>query len=136
MNLSGALGSAELYRLMFRTFLPRIVIDSLSASLSAAGLEMGSLTLEPIAAIQTAIPLSMRRLNLALVDIGAGTSDIALTRDGVIFAYGMVSVAGDEITEALCQHYLLDFRQESGSKGGFKERETHCGKRIRARDIS
>ena len=105
------------------TFLPRIVIDSLSASLAAAGLEMGSLTLEPIAAIRAAIPPSMRRLRLALVDVGAGTSDIALTRDGTIIAYGMVSIAGDEITEALCQHYLLDFHQGEELKRQFQRNE-------------
>ncbi|NMB46561.1 MAG: hypothetical protein GX998_09155 [Firmicutes bacterium] len=105
------------------TFLPRVVIDSLSASLNTAGLEMASLTLEPIAAIQAAIPPSMRRLNLALIDVGAGTSDIALTKDGTVFAYGMVSVAGDEITEALCQHYLLDFSEGERLKRQFQRKE-------------
>ncbi|NLY29526.1 MAG: cell division protein FtsA, partial [Firmicutes bacterium] len=105
------------------TFLPRIVIDSLSASLAAADLEMGSLTLEPIAAIKAAIPPSMRRLRLALVDVGAGTSDIALTSNGTIIAYGMVAVAGDEITEALCQHYLLDFQQGEELKRQFQRNE-------------
>lgn len=72
------------------TFLPRLVIDSLTAVLQRAGLEFASLTLEPIAAAHVAIPKDMRRLNLALVDIGAGTSDIAITSDGAITAYGMV----------------------------------------------
>lgn len=36
----------------------------------------------------------MRRLNVALVDIGAGTSDIAITDTGTVTAYGMVPVAG------------------------------------------
>lgn len=105
------------------TFLPRVVVDSLSASLSTADLEMASLTLEPIAAIEAAIPPSMRRLNLALVDVGAGTSDIALTKDGTVYAYGMVSVAGDEITESLCQHYLLDFGEGERLKRQFQRKE-------------
>jgi cell division protein FtsA len=92
------------------TFLPRTVVDGLVAVLNRVGLEMVSLTLEPIAAGQAAIPNTMRRLNLALVDIGAGTSDIALTRNGSFFAYGMVPMAGDEITETICSHYLLDFK--------------------------
>ena len=92
------------------TFLPRTVVDGLVAVLGRVGLEMSSLTLEPIAAGQAAIPTNMRRLNLALVDIGAGTADIALTRNGSFFAYGMVPMAGDEVTEAICAHYLLDFK--------------------------
>jgi cell division protein FtsA len=91
------------------TFLPRIVVDSLISALKRADLEMEALTLEPIAAINVLIPPTMRRLNVALVDIGAGTSDIAITSEGAITAYGMVPCAGDEITDALSQHFLLDF---------------------------
>lgn len=91
------------------TFLPKIVVDSLLAALQRANLEMEALTLEPIAAINVLIPPTMRRLNIALVDIGAGTSDIAITDLGTVVAYGMVPVAGDEITEAISDQYLLDF---------------------------
>lgn len=91
------------------TFLPRVVVESLLSALKRAGLEMEALTLEPIAAINVLIPPSMRRLNVALVDIGAGTSDIAITDSNTVVAYGMVPIAGDEITEALSNHYLLDF---------------------------
>lgn len=91
------------------TFLPRVVVESLIAALKRADLEMDALTLEPIAAINALIPTSMRRLNVALVDIGAGTSDIAITDKSTVIAYGMVPTAGDEITEALSDHYLLDF---------------------------
>ncbi|MGE6516381.1 cell division protein [Lysinibacillus sphaericus] len=91
------------------TFLPRVVVESLIAALKRANLEMEALTLEPIAAINVLIPPTMRRLNVALVDIGAGTSDIAITDKSTVVAYGMVPTAGDEITEALSDHYLLDF---------------------------
>lgn len=91
------------------TFLPRVVVDSLIAALKRCDLEMQALTLEPIAAINVLIPVTMRRINIALVDIGAGTSDVALTEEGAITAYGMVPVAGDEITDALMNAFLLDF---------------------------
>lgn len=91
------------------TFLPRQVIDSLQSALLSVGLEMDTLTLEPIAAISILIPPTMRHLNLALVDVGAGTSDVAITREGSVVGYGMVPCAGDEITEAISQQYLLDF---------------------------
>lgn len=91
------------------TFLPHIVVDSLYTVMNRIGLEVVSLTLEPIAAINVTIPKDLRLLNLALVDIGAGTSDIAITRDGSVVAYAMAPVAGDEITERIAQHYLVDF---------------------------
>ncbi len=93
------------------TFLPASVINSLYAVLQRSGLEPVNLTLEPIAAIDVAIPPSFRMLNLAMVDIGAGTSDIAMTRDGSIFAYGMVPIAGDEITEPIMEKLLVEFSE-------------------------
>jgi cell division protein FtsA len=105
------------------TFLPRQVIDSLQSAIHEVGLEMATLTLEPIAAINVLIPPTMRHLNLALVDVGAGTSDVAITREGSVIGYGMVPFAGDEITEAISHKYLLDFKvaeklkRELGGKG-------------------
>ncbi|MFD2213630.1 cell division protein FtsA [Metabacillus endolithicus] len=98
------------------TFLPKIVVESLLAALNRANLEMEALTLEPIAAINVLIPPSMRRLNVALVDIGAGTSDIAITDMGTIISYGMVPIAGDEITEAVSDEFLLDFPKAEEAK--------------------
>lgn len=92
------------------TFLPRQVIDSLQAAVQNAGLEIGTMTLEPIAAINVLIPPTMRHLNLVLVDVGAGTSDVAVTRNGTVVGYGMVPIAGDEITEELSGQHLLDFK--------------------------
>ena len=104
------------------TFLPKIVVESLLSALQRADLEMAALTLEPIAAINVLVPESMRRLNVALVDIGAGTSDIAITDEGTITAYGMVSKAGDEITEAISDHYLLDFNEAERIKRELTDR--------------
>lgn len=91
------------------TFLPQIVVDSLYSVTSKLNLEVKYMTLEPIAAIEIAVPENARLLNLALVDIGAGTSDIAITKDGAVVAYGMTANAGDDITEQIAKDYLLDF---------------------------
>ena len=112
------------------TFLPRVVVESLLAALKRADLEMEALTLEPIAAINVLIPPTMRRLNVVLVDIGAGTSDIAITDKGTVVAYGMVPTAGDEITEALSDHYLLDFPIAETAK-----RQMHTRAEILIQDI-
>ena len=79
------------------TFLPRMVVDSLQNVVEKAGLEIVSLTLEPIAVANLVLNPAMRRLNLVLVDIGAGTSDIAVCCENFISAFGMVPLAGDEI---------------------------------------
>ncbi len=92
------------------TFLPSGVVESLYAVTNRLGLEVSSLTLEPIAALNAAIPADIRLLNLVLVDIGAGTSDIAVCREGSVVGYTMATVAGDEITELLMRSLLVDFK--------------------------
>ena len=94
---------------LIATFLPDDVVDGLYKAVEIAGLHVANLTLEPIAAIQVAIPEKFRMLNMALVDVGAGTSDISITKEGTITAYGMIPVAGDSLTDILVQHCLVDF---------------------------
>ena len=91
------------------TFLPDEVIGGLYTAVEKAGLRVANLTLEPIAAIQVAIPEKFRLLNIALVDVGAGTSDISITREGSIIAYGMIPMAGDALTEHITGAHLVDF---------------------------
>lgn len=90
-------------------FLPHTVIEGLYSCMDNNGLEVCNLTLEPIAAMDLIIPKDLRLLNLALVDIGAGTSDIAISKNGSIVGYDMATVAGDEITECLMRCFLIDF---------------------------
>lgn len=96
---------------LIATFLPDEVVDGLYKAVELADLQVVNLTLEPIAAIQVAIPVMYRMLNIALVDVGAGTSDISITKDGSIIAYGMIPHAGDGITETIAKHCLVDFIQ-------------------------
>ncbi|WP_333859903.1 cell division protein FtsA [Clostridium sp.] len=98
------------------TFLPRSVIDSLYSVMEKVGLNVINLTLEPIAAMEAAVPRNLRLLNLALIDVGAGTSDIALSNRDTISAYGMVPEAGDEVTEVIAQNYLVDFNTAESIK--------------------
>lgn len=107
---------------MIATFLPDDVVDGLHKAVGFAGLNVANMTLEPIAAIQVAIPEMYRMLNIALVDVGAGTSDISITKDGSIIAFGMIPLAGDALTEVIARHCLVDFgtaekiKRDSGVK--------------------
>ncbi len=106
------------------TFLPGEVVESLYAVMRKVGLRVASVTLEPIAAMNAVIPRELRMLNLALVDIGGGTSDIAISNNGSVTAYTMATIAGDEITEAIMKECLVDFetaekmKMEHGQKNG------------------
>lgn len=108
---------------MIATFLPDDVVDGLYKAVELAGLEVANLTLEPIAAIELAIPEMYRMLNIALIDVGAGTSDISITKDGSIIAYGMLPVAGDCLTEDIARHCLVDFQTAEQIKRNIENRD-------------
>ncbi len=94
---------------MIATFLPDDVVDGLYVAVELAGLKVANMTLEPIAAIRVAIPEKFRLLNIAMIDVGAGTSDISVTSDGSVAAFGMIPCAGDTLTESLARQCLIDF---------------------------
>ncbi|MCX7795314.1 MAG: cell division protein FtsA, partial [bacterium] len=103
------------------TFLPRVVIDAIVSAFDFAELKISLMTLEPIAAMDLVVPPDLRKLNIALVDIGAGTSDIAISKDGSILGYGMVPFAGDEVTESLMRTLLVDFSTAESIKKSIKD---------------
>lgn len=117
---------------LISTFLPDEVVDGLYKAVEIANLQVANLTLEPIAAMTAAIPVNFRMLNIALVDVGAGTSDISITKDGSIIAYGMIPMAGDEFTEAIASSLLLDFNEaehvkiETGKNQTIKYTDIMC----------
>ena len=116
-------------------FLPVHVVESMLRVLEIADLRPIHITLEPIAAMEYLVPPDMRLLNLALVDVGAGTSDIAISREGTIVAYGMIPLAGDEITEAIAQEFLLDFKNAEVVKRSLREGNVFRIKNVLDREV-
>ncbi|NBG89173.1 cell division protein FtsA [Isachenkonia alkalipeptolytica] len=127
MDITNPIGQKgkELTGHIIATFLPEIVVESLHTVMAKAGLEVDCLTLEPIAALDIIVPENIRLLNIALVDVGAGTSDIAITKDGTVVGYGMTGVAGDEITEEIAKTFLLGFDQSEALKCKLSSGEEH-----------
>ena len=108
---------------LIATFLPSEVVESLYTTMNKIGLEVASITLEPIAAINAAIPENLRLLNLVIVDIGAGTSDIAACTGGSVTGYTMATIAGDEITESIMKEFLVDFMTAENMKAQIEQQE-------------
>ncbi len=117
ISLEGHKGEKATVELI-AAFLPSAVVEGLYAVMDLCGLEVSGLTLEPIAAMNVIVPREIRLINIALVDIGAGTSDIAIAKDGTVYAYAMATTAGDEITEELIRSLLVDFNTAEALKQG------------------
>jgi cell division protein FtsA len=62
------------------------------------GLEVNDLILQPLASSLAVLTEDERELGVCLVDIGGGTSDIAVFREGAIRHTAVVPIAGDQIT--------------------------------------
>ena len=64
-----------------------------------AGLELAELILEPIASSSAVISDEEKEAGIALVDIGGGTTDIAIFHDGIIRHTAVIPFGGNVITE-------------------------------------
>jgi cell division protein FtsA len=62
------------------------------------GLEVEQLMLNPLASSQAVLTDDERELGVALVDIGAGTTDVAIFTNGAIRHTAVIPIAGDLIT--------------------------------------
>jgi cell division protein FtsA len=63
-----------------------------------AGLNVAEICLEPIASAEAVLTEDEKELGVILVDIGGGTSDIAIFKDGAIIHTGVLAIGGNHIT--------------------------------------
>ncbi len=62
------------------------------------GLEVADLTLQPLASSNSVLTDDEKELGVVLVDIGGGTTDIAIFTGGAIRHTAVIPIAGDQIT--------------------------------------
>lgn len=68
-----------------------------------AGLEVAELTLEPLASAAATLSLEEKEAGVALVDVGGGTTDVAIFQDGIIRHTAVIPFGGNIITEDIKQ---------------------------------
>lgn len=64
-----------------------------------AGLEISGLTLEPLASADAVLSKEEKEAGVVLVDIGGGTTDVAIFQDGIIRHTAVIPFGGNVITE-------------------------------------
>ena len=92
-------------------FLPYAVVDGLFTVADMAELNVTDLTLEPFAAIETAVPEKYKSQNIALVDVGASASNICILNEGSVYSFGFVQNAGDSLTEVIENFCMVEFEE-------------------------
>ncbi|MGA9270098.1 MAG: cell division protein FtsA [Lutimonas sp.] len=74
-------------------------IRNIGRCIKSAGLQLGSITLEPLASADAVLSQEEKEAGVALIDIGGGTTDLAIFKDGIIRHTSVISFGGNVITE-------------------------------------
>lgn len=74
-------------------------IKNIGRCVKSAGLIMGNITLEPLASSDAVLTNEEKEAGVALIDIGGGTTDLAIFKDGIIRHTAVIPFGGNVITE-------------------------------------
>lgn len=106
-------------------------IKNIGRCIKSSGLDLGSITLEPLASADAVLSQEEKEAGVALIDIGGGTTDLAIFKDGIIRHTAVIPFGGNVITEDIkegCsiiekQAELLKIRFGSAWPGENKDNE-------------
>ncbi|WP_420398828.1 cell division protein FtsA [Flagellimonas sp.] len=74
-------------------------IKNIGRCIKSAGLDLGNITLEPLASAEAVLSQEEKEAGVALIDIGGGTTDLAIFKDGIIRHTSVIPFGGNVITE-------------------------------------
>ncbi len=94
----------------------KAAIMNLEKAVSRAGYSVRSKVLQPLASSVSVLDENEKDLGIILIDIGGGTTDIAVFSEGVIRYSGIVGVGGDKITQAIKQYFSVVLGQAESIK--------------------
>ena len=74
-------------------------IRNIGRCVKSAGLNLSEITLEPLASASAVLSQEEKEAGVALIDIGGGTTDLAIFKDGIIRHTAVVPFGGNVITD-------------------------------------
>ena len=74
-------------------------IRNIGRCIKSAGLSLSGITLEPLASSNAVLGMEEKEAGVALIDIGGGTTDLAIFKDGIIRHTAVIPFGGNVITE-------------------------------------
>jgi cell division protein FtsA len=117
-------------------------IKNIGRCIKSAGLNMANITLEPLASSEAVLSFEEKEAGVALIDVGGGTTDLAIFKDGIIRHTAVIPFGGNVITEDIkegCsiiekQAELLKIKFGSAWPGENKDTEIVSIPGLRGRD--
>jgi len=117
-------------------------IKNIARCVKSSGIDFDGITLEPIASADAVLSIEEKEAGVALVDIGGGTTDLAIFKDGIIRHTSVIPFGGNIITDDIkegCsiiekQAELLKIKFGSAWPGENKENEIVSIPGLRGRD--
>jgi len=73
-------------------------LDNVVRAVEGAGLAVKSMVIEPLASAEAVLSAEEKEIGVVLVDIGGGTSDVAIFKDGVMIYTAVIPVGGYQFT--------------------------------------
>ena len=74
-------------------------IRNIGRCVKSSGLELEGITLEPLASANAVLSQEEKEAGVALIDIGGGTTDLAVFKDGIIRHTAVIPFGGNVVTE-------------------------------------
>ena len=84
-------------------------INELENAISGAGVGISSMIIEPLASAHAALTADEREEGAILIDVGGGTSDIAVYHDGAVLHTAVIPVGGYQFSNDLSIAFDIDF---------------------------
>jgi cell division protein FtsA len=107
---------AQLELSVFNAFAPMVHLGALQSVASQLGLKLLGVIAEPYAVATCLDPGELGDAGAVFVDIGGGTTDVALVRHGGISGTKMLALGGRAFTKGLAERFALSFSRAEALK--------------------
>ncbi len=115
VNPLGYKGKELVYR-VFSTFAPKIYLESLAQIVCELGIEEYKVVVEPYAISLSLKGLRTNNSSAIIIDIGGGTTDVAMVKNGDIIGTKMFAIGGNVFTKRIAQNFNLTIDEAEEKK--------------------
>lgn len=121
-NPVGFTGEKVVYR-VFSTFAPKIHVNSLYELASQLGLAQASVVVQPYAIARAMKETQEENMGAIVIDMGGGTTDVALINQGGVIGTKMFAFGGDVLTKRIAEAFGLEMMEAEEMKLDYSDQK-------------